>query len=147
ATLCRSGDPRRRRAGPAGRTGGPGRGVRAPRPLDGVSHPRESILMTRTAEIERSTGETDVRMSLGLDGSGSGERDTGVGFFDHELASEFFRALATNARLTLHVSIESGSNVHHMIEAVFKAAARALAVAVALDPRESGVPSTKGTLT
>ena len=70
-----------------------------------------------------------------------------IGNFDHELASEFFRALATNGRLTMHLTIEAGSNVHHMIEAMFKAAARALATAAALDPREPGIPSTKGTLT
>ena len=196
--------------------------------------------MARTAEIERRTGETSIRLKLELDGSGGGERQTGVGFFDHmldlfarhgrmdldvsaqgdletgahhtvedvgiclgqaldqalgdragivrfgsasvpmdesraacaidisgrgllvfegelppgaignfdhELAEEFFRALAANARLTLHVTIQAGSNVHHMIEAAFKAAARALSAAVELDPRESGIPSTKGTLT
>jgi imidazoleglycerol-phosphate dehydratase len=70
-----------------------------------------------------------------------------IGNFDHELAEEFFRAVASNARLTLHVTIEAGSNVHHKIEAAFKAVARALRAAVELDPRESGVPSTKGTLT
>jgi imidazoleglycerol-phosphate dehydratase len=195
--------------------------------------------MTRAAEIDRKTGETEVRVSLALDGSGAGERSTGVGFldhmldllarhgrldlevhasgdletgahhtvedvgicvgkaldqalgdragitrygsatvpmdesratcaidisgrgllvfeatlpsgaignFDHELAEEFFRAVATNARLTLHVVVETGSNSHHMIEAAFKAAARALRAAVALDPTERGVPSTKGTL-
>ena len=69
-----------------------------------------------------------------------------IGDFDHELAEEFLRALASNARLTLHVTIEAGSNSHHMIEAAFKALARALRQAVALDPTEPGVPSTKGTL-
>ena len=69
-----------------------------------------------------------------------------IGNFDHELAEEFFRAVATNAKLTLHVVVEAGSNAHHVIEAMFKAAARALRVAVALDPSEHGVPSTKGTL-
>jgi imidazoleglycerol-phosphate dehydratase len=196
--------------------------------------------MARTAEIERRTGETSIRLKLELDGSAGGERQTGVGFFDHmldlfarhgrmnldvsahgdletgahhtvedvgiclgqaldqalgdragivrfgsaivpmdesraacaidvsgrgllvfeaelppgaignfdhELAEEFFRALAANARLTLHLTIQAGSNVHHMIEAAFKASARALAAAVELDPRESGIPSTKGTLT
>ena len=195
--------------------------------------------MTRTAQIDRKTGETEVHVSLGLDGEGAGERNTGVGFFDHmldllarhghfdlvvratgdldtgahhtvedvgiclgqaldaaladragiarfgqatipmdearascaidisgrglcafeaelppgaignfdhELAEEFFRALASNARLTLHVTIEAGSGAHHMIEAAFKALARALRAAVALDPSERGVPSTKGTL-
>jgi imidazoleglycerol-phosphate dehydratase len=196
--------------------------------------------MTRTATIERRTGETDVRLSLTLEGSGAGERGTGVGFldhmldllarhgrldldvqasgdletgahhtvedtaivlgqaldralgdragicrygastvpmdearascaidisgrpftlfdahlppgstggFDHELAEEFFRALANAARITLHLRVEAGSNAHHMIEAAFKAFARALRAAVALDPDEHGVPSTKGTLT
>jgi imidazoleglycerol-phosphate dehydratase len=66
--------------------------------------------------------------------------------FDSELAEEFFRALANNAKLTLHVWVRSGTNAHHMIEASFKAFARALRVAVSIDPEESGVPSTKGTL-
>jgi len=66
--------------------------------------------------------------------------------FDSELAEEFFRAVANGAKLTLHVSVRRGSNVHHMIEACFKAFARALRVAVSVDPEETGVPSTKGTL-
>ena len=70
----------------------------------------------------------------------------GTGGFDHELAEEFFRAVATAARLTLHLDVERGTNAHHMIEAAFKAFARALRAAVALDPTETGVPSTKGTL-
>ncbi len=195
--------------------------------------------MTRNADIDRKTAETDVRVALGLEGSGAGTRETGVGFldhmldllarhgrldldvrasgdlqtgahhtvedvgicigqaldralgarggisrygqatvpmdearaacvidisgrglcvfeaalppgsignFDHELAEEFFRALATNAKLTLHVTVERGTNAHHAIEAAFKALARALRGAVALDPSEQGVPSTKGTL-
>jgi imidazoleglycerol-phosphate dehydratase len=196
--------------------------------------------MTRTATIERRTGETDVQLTLGLEGSGAGTRDTGVGFldhmldllarhgridlevkvsgdlqtgahhtaedtaivlgqaldralgeragivrygaatvpmdearascaidisgrpftlfeadlpagstggFEHELTEEFFRALANSAKLTLHLRVEAGSNAHHMIEAAFKAFARALRAAVAIDPNETGVPSTKGTLT
>jgi imidazoleglycerol-phosphate dehydratase len=67
--------------------------------------------------------------------------------FESELTEEFFRAVSTNAKLTLHLSVRSGSNAHHMIEAAFKAFARALRVAVELDPGETGVPSTKGTLT
>jgi imidazoleglycerol-phosphate dehydratase len=198
--------------------------------------------MTRTAEIARQTKETDVRLTLGLDGEGAGTRETGVGFldhmldllarhgrldldatvtgdlqtgshhtvedtgivlgqaldqalgdrrgivryghatipmdearaavtldisgrpfcliegfealppgeiagFEHEAAEEFFRALASSARLTLHVQLQAGTNAHHMIEACFKALARALRQAVAIDPDETGVPSTKGTLT
>jgi imidazoleglycerol-phosphate dehydratase len=195
--------------------------------------------MSRTAQIERKTAETEVRVTLALDGTGAGERETGVGFldhmldllarhgrldlgvhatgdlktgahhtvedvgicigkaldealgdragitrygdarvpmdesraacaidisgrgllvfeaslppgsigtFDHELVEEFFRAFAMNANLTLHVVVETGTNAHHVIEAAFKATARALRAAVALDPSETGVPSTKGTL-
>jgi imidazoleglycerol-phosphate dehydratase len=197
--------------------------------------------MTRTAQIDRKTAETEIHVSLGLDGDGAGERATGVGFFDHmlellarhghldlvvqargdldtgahhtvedvgicigqaldealgdragitrfgqatvpmdearvacaidisgrglcafeangslppgatgsfdhELVEEFCRALAMNAKLTLHVTVERGTNAHHVIEAVFKSLARALRGAVALDAAERGVPSTKGTL-
>jgi imidazoleglycerol-phosphate dehydratase len=196
--------------------------------------------MTRTAALERKTGETDIHLSLTLEGAGAGVRASGVGFldhmldllarhgrldldvtvdgdlqtgshhtvedtaivlgqaldralgdragifrygqatipmdearascaidvsgrpltvfeaqlppgatggFEHELTEEFFRALANAAKLTLHLRIEAGTNAHHMIEAAFKAFARALRRAVAIDPTESGVPSTKGTLT
>jgi imidazoleglycerol-phosphate dehydratase len=192
----------------------------------------------RTASKERKTGETDVRLSLDLDG-GEASASTGVGFFDHmldllarhgrvglvveatgdldtgahhtvedvgivlgqaldealgdrvgirrygsalvpmdealaecaidlsgrphtvfnadlpkasiagfetELAEEFFRAVANSAKLTLHINVRYGSNVHHMIEGAFKAFARALRIAVSIDPEETGVPSTKGTL-
>jgi imidazoleglycerol-phosphate dehydratase len=194
----------------------------------------------RTATIERKTGETDVKLTLTLEGTGAGTRETGVGFldhmldllarhghidldvrvtgdlqtgahhtaedtaivlgqaldkalgnragitrygtatvpmdearatctidisgrpftlfeadlppggtggFEHELTEEFFRALANAAKLTLHLQVQAGTNAHHMIEAAFKSFARALREAVAIDPGESGVPSTKGTLT
>jgi imidazoleglycerol-phosphate dehydratase len=67
--------------------------------------------------------------------------------FDAELAEEFFRAVASNAKITLHVGTRYGTNAHHLIEASFKAFARALREAVDIDPGEPGVPSTKGTLT
>ena len=195
--------------------------------------------MSRTSQIHRTTGETDVQLSLDLDGTGAGERTTGVGFFDHlldalarhggldldvrvdgdletgshhtvedtgialgqaldealgdragirryghavvpmdearasaaldisgrpftsfdgefpvervgdfetELTEEFFRAVANAAKLTLHVRIEAGRNAHHMVEASFKAFARALREAVEDDDRVEGVPSTKGVL-
>ena len=73
-------------------------------------------------------------------------RPTSIAGFDTELAEEFFRAVANSAKLTLHVTVRYGTNAHHMIEACFKAFARALRVAVSIDPEESGVPSTKGTL-
>ena len=67
--------------------------------------------------------------------------------FDTDLTEEFFRAVATNAKLTAHVETRYGTNAHHMVEACFKAFARALREAMSIDPDESGVPSTKGTLT
>jgi imidazoleglycerol-phosphate dehydratase len=67
--------------------------------------------------------------------------------FDTELAEEFFRAVASSAKLTVHIETLHGSNAHHLVEACFKAFARALRQAVAIDPEEEGVPSTKGTLT
>ncbi|MEJ7784337.1 MAG: imidazoleglycerol-phosphate dehydratase HisB [Solirubrobacteraceae bacterium] len=196
--------------------------------------------MSRSAQISRTTKETDIALSVALDGTGAGTRETGVGFldhmldlfarhgridlevkvtgdlqtgahhtvedtglalgqaldqalgdrtgihryghavvpmdearaactldisgrpftafeadlppgltggFDHELAEEFFRAVANTAKMTLHLTVESGTNAHHMIEAAFKAFARALRAATEIDPTETGVPSTKGTLT
>ena len=195
--------------------------------------------MSRTSQIHRTTGETDVQLSLDLDGTGAGERTTGVGFFDHlldavarhggldldvrvvgdletgshhtvedtgialgqaldealgdragirryghavvpmdearasaaldisgrpftsfdgefpvervgdfetELTEEFFRAVANAAKLTLHVRVEAGRNADHMVEASFKAFARALREAIEDDDRVEGVPSTKGVL-
>ena len=195
--------------------------------------------MNRTAELSRTTRETDISLALGLDGVGGGVRDTGVSYFDHlldalarhggldldvrvsgdletgahhtvedtglvlgqaldqalgdragivrfghavvpmdearasaaidisgrpyaafegpfpeeaiagfdaGLAQEFLRAVASTAKLTVHVRIEAGGNDHHVIEAAFKAFARALRTAVAIDPRDGDVPSTKGLL-
>jgi len=194
--------------------------------------------VSRRADISRTTGETDVRLLLELDGAGEGVRETGVGFFDHmldavarhggldldvrvqgdletgphhtvedtglalgaaldealgdragierygqavvpmdearagaaidlsgrpftafeadvppvrigdfdaDLAEEFFRAVANTAKLTLHLRLEAGSNTHHIVEALFKAFARALRAAVA-ETGSTGVPSTKGVL-
>jgi len=69
-----------------------------------------------------------------------------VGKFDVELFQEFFRAFADSAGLDLHIRLEYGTNVHHGIEAIFKAAARALDQATQRDPRQDGVQSTKGSL-
>ena len=70
-----------------------------------------------------------------------------LGGMDTELFEEFFRAFCGNARLALHVTSRAGSNAHHVAESCFKAAARALRVAVAEDPRIAGaIPSTKGAL-
>ena len=73
--------------------------------------------------------------------------EVSIAGFDTELAEEFFRAVSNNSKITLHIWVRSGANAHHMIEASFKAFARALREAVSIDPDESGVPSTKGTLT
>jgi imidazoleglycerol-phosphate dehydratase len=69
-----------------------------------------------------------------------------TGGFEHELLEEFFRAVASSARITLHIEVQAPGNAHHTIEAVFKAFARALRAAVAIDPTETGIPSTKGVL-
>jgi imidazoleglycerol-phosphate dehydratase len=69
-----------------------------------------------------------------------------IGDFDADAAEEFFRAFAFNAGVTLHMKVLYGSNAHHIAEALFKALGRALREAVQIDPRERGVPSTKGVL-
>jgi imidazoleglycerol-phosphate dehydratase len=196
--------------------------------------------MTRTATLTRKTTETDISLTLAVDGSGVSDIATGVGFFDHmltalarhagfdltvravgdlhidshhtvedvgivlgqalrqalgdksgitrfgqalvpmdealaeaavdisgraflawsahferpmlgtmdtQLCEEFFRAFAGNALVTLHITSRAGSNAHHVAESCFKAAARALRMAVAIDPRNAGaIPSTKGAL-
>lgn len=69
-----------------------------------------------------------------------------VGEFDIELVEEFFHAFVNNSGITLHINVPYGSNRHHIIEAIFKATARALDLATSFDERVSGVPSTKGVL-
>lgn len=69
-----------------------------------------------------------------------------IGTFDVQLVREFWNAVVTNALLNLHFVLHHGENSHHVAEAVFKAAGRALRAAVESDPRQQGVPSTKGTL-
>jgi imidazoleglycerol-phosphate dehydratase len=196
--------------------------------------------MARTASLSRKTSETDISLTLDLDGSGAADIATGIGFLDHmltaltrhglfdltlhakgdlhidfhhttedagivlgrafaqalgdkrgirrfghalvpmdetlaeaavdisgrpflvwnvsferpkigemdtELFEEFFRALAFNAGVTLHINQRAGRNAHHIAEACFKATARALRVAAEIDPRAAdAIPSTKGTL-
>jgi imidazoleglycerol-phosphate dehydratase len=69
-----------------------------------------------------------------------------IGDFDSELVEDFWQAVAANALCNLHVNIQYGRNTHHVSEAIFKGAARALRMAVELDPRQTGIPSTKGSL-
>ena len=70
-----------------------------------------------------------------------------IGTFDAELAREFFGGFTGAALCNLHLEVRYGGNAHHMVEALFKAFARAVSVATRKDPRVVGVPSTKGTLT
>jgi len=69
-----------------------------------------------------------------------------VGDFEVDLFKEFFQAVSNHGRITLHIDAIRGSNNHHIIESVFKAFGRALRMAVAPDARQSGIPSTKGSL-
>jgi imidazoleglycerol-phosphate dehydratase len=69
-----------------------------------------------------------------------------IGEFDSELVEDFWQAAAANALANLHVNVAYGRNSHHIAEAIFKATARALRMAIEADPRMPGVPSTKGTL-
>lgn len=69
-----------------------------------------------------------------------------LGVMDAEMGEEFFRAVAMESGLTLHINLLYGHNVHHMLEAIFKGVARALSIAVAKDPRVHGVMSSKGAL-
>ncbi|MBA3301444.1 MAG: imidazoleglycerol-phosphate dehydratase, partial [Thermoleophilaceae bacterium] len=95
----------------------------------------------------------EARAACALDISGrplalvSGEPEGAeVAGFEAGLLEEFMRAVSGTAKLTLHLEIQAGTNPHHMIEAGFKAFARALRAAVALDPGNPGIPSTKGLL-
>ena len=69
-----------------------------------------------------------------------------IGSYDTTLTKHVFESFAAAAQICLHVRVVAGRNAHHVVEAQFKAVARALRIAVAIDPRASGVPSTKGTL-
>jgi len=86
------------------------------------------------------TGEPDAQAFVLIGGGGGGVPYAG------SLTKHVFETLASHARIALHVRVISSRDPHHLVEAQFKAVARALRDAVALDPRESGVPSTKGTL-
>ena len=94
--------------------------------------------MTRTAEITRKTGETDVSLTLGLDGSGAGTRSTGVGFLDHMLD-----LLARHGRLDLDVEVtgdlQTGS--HHTVEDT------GIVLGQALDRRSATAPASPATAT
>jgi imidazoleglycerol-phosphate dehydratase len=95
--------------------------------------------------------EALVEIALDISGRGFLAWNVGlapqkIGDFDSELAEEFFRAFVRESRVALHINRRAGTNAHHIIEAIFKGAARALKTAVAFDPEVSGAPSTKGIL-
>ena len=69
-----------------------------------------------------------------------------IGVFDTELVEEFWQAVAANAAMNLHLVLHHGTNSHHISEGLFKATARALRQAIAVDPRQTGIPSSKGAL-
>lgn len=107
--------------------------------------------VTRFSDVCIPMDETLVQAAVDISGRGQAYCDLPipterVGSFDTELAVEFFYAFARDARVTLHVRELAGANSHHIIEAAFKAAGRAMRYACELDPRVNGVPSTKGSL-
>jgi imidazoleglycerol-phosphate dehydratase len=108
--------------------------------------------ITRYASMDLAMDETLTRAAVDLSGrpflvwNVEFSRPK-VGDFDTELFREFFQAVAQNAGITLHVTNHYGENNHHIAETCFKAVARALRMAIAIDPRQIGViPSTKGSL-
>ena len=107
--------------------------------------------ISRFSDVCIAMDEALVQAAIDISGRGAAYVDLPlptqkVGTFDCELAEEFFIGFARDAALTLHVREIAGGNSHHIIEAAFKALGRALRFAVELDPRVSGVPSTKGSL-
>lgn len=107
--------------------------------------------ITRFSDVCIPMDETLVQAAVDISGRGQAYCDLPisterVGSFDTELAVEFFYAFARDARVTLRVRELAGANSHHIIEAAFKAAGRAMRYACELDPRVNGVPSTKGSL-
>ncbi len=108
--------------------------------------------ITRYADVHLPMDEALTRVAMDISGrpflvfKAEFSRDK-VGTFDTELVQEWFQAFAMNAGITLHVETLYGSNDHHIAESCFKGLARALRIAVAVDPRAAGeVPSTKGRL-
>ena len=108
--------------------------------------------ITRYADVHMPMDEALTRVAIDISGRpflvfrAEFSRDK-VGSFDTELVQEWFQAFAVNAGVTLHVETLYGSNNHHIAESCFKGLARALRIAVAIDPRNAGeIPSTKGQL-
>ena len=107
--------------------------------------------MTRYGDASVPMDESLVLCALDFSGRGSAHvslefPDTRIGTFAVELVEEFFQAVAREAGLNLHLRLLTGKNAHHIAEATFKAFGRALRQAICLDPRVTGIPSTKGVL-
>jgi imidazoleglycerol-phosphate dehydratase len=107
--------------------------------------------ITRYGHFTLPMDETLATVALDLSGRPAfvyNVRYTGplIGTFPVELVDEFFKSVAMNAKMNLHINVAYGTNNHHIAEAIFKAFARALRMSVGIDPRETGVPSTKGGL-
>jgi len=107
--------------------------------------------ITRYGSIQLPMDEALALVSLDISGRpflayNADLSHSSIGGFDTDLALEFFQAVVSNARITLHVRLLAGSNPHHVIEAIFKGFGRALDEATSLDPRVESVPSTKGVL-
>ena len=107
--------------------------------------------ITRFSDVTAPMDEALVLAAIDVSGRGELYWDVPiaaqkVGTFDTELGHEFFQGFARDAGITLHVREIAGENAHHILEATFKACARALRSAVEPDPRVSGIPSTKGVL-
>lgn len=102
-----------------------------------------SMLLPMDESLAMVVLDLSGRPYFAYEGGPVGESIAG---FDSALVSEFFRAVVNNARITLHVRVLAGGDVHHTIEAVFKGFGKALRQAVTIDPRSAGIPSTKGVL-
>ncbi|HBN79206.1 MAG TPA: imidazoleglycerol-phosphate dehydratase HisB [Planctomycetaceae bacterium] len=107
--------------------------------------------ITRYGSMTLPMDETLVTVALDLSGRVWFENRFAfptekIGEFDTQLVAEFFQAFAANSLMNLHVVLHHGANSHHISEAIFKATARALRIATTVDPRQTGVPSSKGTL-
>jgi imidazoleglycerol-phosphate dehydratase len=107
--------------------------------------------LTRFAHSYFPMDETLARVVVDLSGrpflvyTVKTERER-VGKLDSELIEEFWKSVSAHARMNLHIELLYGRNTHHIFEAIFKAAARALCLATRIDPRVQGVPSTKGVI-
>ena len=107
--------------------------------------------ITRYADVRLPMMDALVHVAADFGGRGNlvfraAFPETRIGEFDTALVREFFWSVATHAGVDLHIEVCYGDNSHHMVEAVFKGFARALRAGVALDPRDTSVPSTKGVL-